>query len=222
MNPLQFGPNEDFDRYPRDPEGDLAALQRAAVDAVFVPRRDEIYPPGDSTRVRVGGVSEGLEGAHRPGHFEGVATVVAKLLGVVRPDRAYFGNKDAQQVAVVSRMVTDLALGAEIRACPTIREADGLALSSRNRYLQGADRRAAQVLSRALRRVNDAYLAGTRDFGELEKALTAELATEPAAKVDYAQLVDPATFRPPGLLAVLAVRFGNTRLIDNHLLGSPF
>ena len=222
VNPLQFGPREDFDRYPRDLAGDLAALAGPGVDAVYAPRLEEMYPPGDATRVRVRGLDEVLEGTFRPGHFEGVATVVAKLFGAVRPDRAYFGRKDAQQLALVSRMAADLALGVEVRGCPIVREPDGLALSSRNRYLEGRDREAATVLSRALRRANDAYLAGERDPASLRALLAAELGTEPGARVDYAEVVDPDGFRTPGRLAVLAVRFGATRLIDNHLLGDPF
>jgi pantoate--beta-alanine ligase len=150
-----------------------------------------------------------------------VATVVMKLFGAVRPDRAYFGRKDAQQVAVVSRLAADLATGIEIRACPTIREPDGLALSSRNRYLAPAERSAAVVLSRSLRRVNDAYLSGERDLGTLKQLLATEIAAEPLARPDYAELVDPEDFSRPGRLAVLAVRIGSTRLIDNHLLGEP-
>src|SRR5579859_3470012 len=176
VNPLQFGPDEDFDRYPRDLEGDLAALEGHGVDAVFVPRGQEMYLPGDVTRVRVEGIDQVLEGAFRPGHFEGVATVVSKLFWAVRPDRAYFGRKDAQQVAVITRMAADLATGIEIRPCPIVREPDGLALSSRNRYLDARHREAALVLSRALRRANDAYRAGTQDLSALRELLRTELA----------------------------------------------
>lgn len=221
VNPLQFGPDEDFDRYPRDLEGDLAALGGRGVDAVFAPRPSEMYPPGDVTRVRVGGIDSILEGAFRPGHFEGVATVVSKLFGAVRPDRAYFGRKDAQQAAVITRMAADLATGIEIRACPIVREPDGLALSSRNRYLDPRHREAALVLSRALRRANEAYRAGNHDLAALRDLLQSELATEPLARPDYAELVDPDHFERPGRLAVLAVHVGDTRLIDNHLLGEP-
>jgi pantoate--beta-alanine ligase len=221
VNPLQFGPQEDFERYPRDLQGDLAALEGHGVDAVFAPRRSEMYPPGDVTRVRVGGIDEILEGAFRPGHFEGVATVVSKLFWAVRPDRAYFGLKDAQQVAVVTRMARDLGTGIEVRVCPIVREPDGLALSSRNRYLDATHRKAGLILSRALRRANQAYLAGTRDLPALRELLTAELATEPLARPDYAELVDPDDFASAGRLALLAVRIGETRLIDNHLLGEP-
>jgi pantoate--beta-alanine ligase len=222
VNPLQFGPSEDFARYPRDLAADLAALAGHGADAVFAPRQEEMYPAGASTRVRVDGVGDVLEGAFRPGHFEGVATVVAKLLGAVQPDRAYFGRKDAQQVAVVSKMVEDLSLGVEIRPQPTVREPDGLALSSRNRYLGAAERTAGLSLSRALRKVNDAYLGGVRETAELRRVLEDELASEPLARPDYAELIDPADFSSPGRLAVVAVRIGGTRLIDNHLLGEPF
>src|SRR5437016_14494202 len=151
VNPIQFGPNEDFERYPRDPERDAVLLGEAGVDAIYEPPIAAMYPPGASTRVRVGGVAEPLEGAARPGHFEGVATVVTKLFAAVEPDRAYFGQKDAQQVAVVSRLARDLDLGVDIRVAPIVREPDGLALSSRNVYLDAAEREAATVLSKALR-----------------------------------------------------------------------
>ena len=222
VNPLQFGPSEDFARYPRDLDRDLAALDRLGVEVVFVPRLEEMYPAGATTRVRVGELDELLEGAHRPGHFEGVATVVTKLFWAARPDRAYFGQKDAQQAALVTRLAADLNTGISIRVCPIVREPDGLALSSRNVYLSGAERKAALVLSRALSRANDAYLAGEEDWARLRLILQQELGAEPLATVDYAELVDPLNFRPPGRLAVLAARFGSTRLIDNHLLGGRF
>ena len=222
VNPLQFGPAEDFERYPRDLEQDLRALDGLGVDAVFAPTVAEMYPPGATTRVRVAGLGEVLEGAHRPGHFEGVATVVSKLLWAARPDRAYFGQKDAQQAAVVSRLAADLGTGIAVRTCPIVREPDGLALSSRNAYLDPEARRAALILSRSLRVANDAYLAGEHDHSALRRLLQGELATEPLARPDYAELVDPDDFRTPGRLAVLAVNVGTTRLIDNHLLGGRF
>jgi pantoate--beta-alanine ligase len=181
-----------------------------------------MYPFGAKTRVRVGGLDEVLEGAHRPGHFEGVATVVTKLFWAVRPDRAYFGAKDAQQAAVVNRLASDLGTGIGIRVCPIVREADGLAVSSRNRYLDPAQRRAATVLSRALRLANDAFLSGQHDFGALARVLAEELASETLARPDYAELVDPDDFSSEGRLAVLAVRVGETRLLDNHRLGDTF
>jgi pantoate--beta-alanine ligase len=222
VNPLQFGPAEDFDRYPRDLEQDLRALDGLGVDAVFAPTVGEMYPPGATTRVRVAGLDEVLEGAHRPGHFEGVATVVSKLFWAARPDRAYFGQKDAQQAALVTRLAKDLGTGISVRTCPIVREADGLALSSRNAYLDREARQAALILSRSLRLANEAYLGGERDFAALHRLLQAELAGEPLARPDYAELVDPDDFRTPGRLALLAVKVGPTRLIDNHLLGDQF
>jgi pantoate--beta-alanine ligase len=216
VNPLQFGPAEDLASYPRDPEGDTELLLNAGVRAIYQPATEVMYPAGASTRVRVSGVAEPLEGRSRPGHFEGVATVVTKLLAAVEPDRAYFGQKDAQQVAVVKRLVCDLDLAVEVRVGPTVREADGLALSSRNAYLSPAERKAAVSLSAALRLASDAYKAGERDPAALRDVLLSRLAAEPLASVDYAEVVDPATFRPPGDLAVLAVQIGKTRLIDNH------
>jgi len=222
VNPLQFGPNEDLSRYPRPIEEDLELLRELQVDAVYTPSVADMYPEGATTRVVVGGVAEPLEGAARPGHFEGVATVVAKLFSAVRPDRAYFGQKDAQQVAVVKRMAADLDTGVEIVACPIVRDADGLAVSSRNVYLSPAERRAALSLSRALSAGAAAYGAGERDLAAIQERIRAVLAAEPLARIDYAELVDPATFRPAGTLAVLAARIGKTRLIDNHDVSKPF
>jgi pantoate--beta-alanine ligase len=222
VNPLQFGPGEDLARYPRPVERDLEVLRGLDVDAVYMPRVEDMYPVGASTRVVVGGVSEPMEGAARPGHFEGVATVVAKLLWAVDPDRAYFGQKDAQQVAVVRRLAADLDTGVEIVVCPTVRDADGLAVSSRNAYLSPAERTAALSLNRSLRSAAEAYTAGEHDPGRLRARIYEILAAEPLATVDYAELVDPATFQPPGTLAVLAVRIGKTRLIDNHDVTKPF
>ena len=222
VNPIQFGPNEDLDRYPRDWHGDLRRLEGAEVDAVYRPSTEEMYPAGASTRVHVSGVTDALEGAARPGHFEGVATVVTKLFAAVEPDRAYFGQKDAQQVAVVSRLASDLDLGVEVRVVPTVREPDGLALSSRNVYLNEAERKAAATISAALREAADAYAAGERDTVRLRARIAARLALEPLVQAEYAELVDPATFRKPGSLAVIAARVGKTRLIDNHDLTKPF
>jgi pantoate--beta-alanine ligase len=222
VNPLQFGAGEDFSRYPRDLERDADLLRRAGIDAIYRPAVDVMYPPGSSTRVQVAAVSEPLEGTARPGHFEGVATVVAKLFAAIEPDRAYFGQKDAQQVAVVKRMTRDLDIPVEICVCPTVREADGLALSSRNAYLNPKEREAAVCLSSALRLAAEAYSRGERRPEELRKVLRARLDAEPLASVDYAEVVDPETFRSPGLLAVVAVRIGKTRLIDNHELARSF
>jgi len=222
VNPIQFGPGEDFERYPRDPDHDAALFARAEVDAVYRPSTQAMYPSGASTRVHVGGVSEPLEGEARPGHFEGVATVVTKLFAAVEPDRAYFGQKDAQQAAVVKRLVSDLDLPVEIRIVPTVREPDGLALSSRNVYLTPDERRGAVALSSGLRAAAEAYAAGERRHNVLRAALLSRLDAEPLAQVEYAEIVDPETFLAPGRLAVLAVRFGKTRLIDNHDLGKAF
>ncbi|TMC38688.1 MAG: pantoate--beta-alanine ligase [Chloroflexi bacterium] len=222
VNPLQFGPNEDLDRYPRDWERDLKLLEEVEVDAIYRPAAEQMYRPDASTRVRVGGITESLEGVARPGHFEGVATVVAKLLAAVEPDRAYFGAKDAQQVAVVKRLVRDLDLGVEIEVVPTVREPDGLALSSRNAYLDPAERKAAATISSALREAAEAYASGERDTVRLRARLAARLALEPLVQPEYAELVDPATFEKPGTLAVIAARVGKTRLIDNHDLTEPF
>jgi pantoate--beta-alanine ligase len=226
VNPLQFGPGEDFARYPRDVARDADLLRRAGVDAIYRPAVDVMYPPGSSTRVHVSGVADPFEGAARPGHFEGVATVVTKLFTASEPDRAYFGQKDAQQVAVVRRLTRDLDLPVEICVCPTVREADGLALSSRNAYLNAQEREAAACLSSALRLAAEAYAKGERRPEELRKVLRARLDAEPLATVDYADVVDPETFRSPGSLAVVAARIGErsdrTRLIDNHDLSRSF
>jgi pantoate--beta-alanine ligase len=222
VNPLQFGPNEDFDRYPRDWERDLRLLEEAEVDAVYRPPVEAMYPPDATTRVHVSGVTDALEGAARPGHFEGVTTVVTKLFVAVEPDRAYFGQKDAQQVAVVKRLVADLDLGVEIRVVSTVREPDGLALSSRNVYLSPEQRKAALSISAALREAAQAYAAGERDQVRLRARIAARLALEPLVEPEYAELVDPATFHNPGTLAVIAARVGKTRLIDNHDLAEPF
>jgi pantoate--beta-alanine ligase len=222
VNPLQFGPEEDLEGYPTSPERDLNLLHKAGVAAVYMPSALVMYPPEASTRVVVRGVAEPLEGAARPGHFEGVSTVVAKLLNATEPNRAYFGQKDAQQVAVVKRLAADLDTGVEICVCPTVREADGLALSSRNAYLSPTERKAAVCLSAALRGAALAYGAGERRPDALRQVMLKILAAEPVAKVEYADQVDPLTFTPPGTLAVMAVRIGKTRLIDNHDLSQSF
>ena len=222
VNPIQFGPGEDFERYPRDPARDAEQLRQVGIDAVYRPTVAAMYPPGSSTRVHVAGVSEPLEGAARPGHFDGVATVVSKLFSAVEPDRAYFGQKDAQQVAVVKRLVRDLDLPVQIRVGPTVRESDGLALSSRNAYLSPEERQAAAALSSALRLATDAYAAGERSPEQLRKMLWTRLEAESLARIEYAEMVDPETFRSPGSLAVIAVRIGATRLIDNHDLSKEF
>src|SRR5579859_1258632 len=222
VNPIQFGPGEDLARYPRPIEDDLEMLRGMDVDAVYMPRVEDMYPPGATTRVLVGGVSEPLEGAARPGHFEGVATVVTKLFWAVEPDRAYFGQKDAQQVAVVKRLAADLDTGVEIVVCPIVREADGLAVSSRNAYLDPQERAAAVSMSRALRAASDAYRDGEWDPARLRVLMLDVLVREPLAALDYAEVVDPGNFSSPGTLALLAVRIGKTRLIDNHDLAQPY
>jgi pantoate--beta-alanine ligase len=226
VNPTQFAPNEDLARYPRDEERDLALLEREGVDAVFAPGVEEMYPEGLSTYVTVEGLTARLEGASRPTHFRGVTTVVAKLLNIVQPERAYFGQKDAQQLAVVRRMARDLDLPVEIVGMPIVREADGLAMSSRNVYLSPEERQAALVLSRALRLASELCAAGERDAGVLRARMRALIDEEPLARADYVSIADPETLaeldrvdRPA--LASLAARFGTTRLIDNTLLAPP-
>jgi pantoate--beta-alanine ligase len=222
VNPLQFGPEEDYARYPRDPAGDVAKLAGAGVHAIYMPSADRMYPPDSTTRVDTGPLGDILEGAHRPGHFEGVATVVAKLFNAVLPDRAYFGQKDAQQAAVVRRLARDLDFPVEVMVCPTVREPEGLALSSRNAYLSPEERRAATCLSAALRAAAEAWRGGERDPARLQAAMRRILDAEPLARADYAEAVDPSDFVSPGPLAVLAVHIGATRLIDNHDLRNPF
>lgn len=221
VNPAQFAPGEDLETYPRTPERDAELLEARGCDLLFRPGRDTIYPPGFSTWVDVQGPpAEGLEAAHRPGHFRGVATVVTILLDLVQPDVAVFGRKDAQQLAVVQRLVTDLSLPVRIVPGPTVREDDGLALSSRNAYLSPEERKAATVLSRALREARDALEAGERRGGEIRKRLRDVLRSAPRAEIDYAEVVDARSFLPveeiggPVVLP-LAVRIGATRLIDN-------
>ncbi len=226
VNPTQFGPNEDFERYPRDEAGDLAQCKAAGVDLVVIPSNEEIYPDGASTTVSVTAFADRLEGAHRPGHFDGVATVVAKLFNIVGPDRSYFGQKDAQQLLVIRRLVRDLVLPVEIVGCPIIRDEDGLALSSRNAYL-GADERAqALALSRGLRRAEAAWSEGERGAEELRRLVRGEIEAQPLADLEYVSLADPSTVdEREGVvegesLLSLACRFGGTRLIDNTVLGA--
>lgn len=226
VNPTQFGPNEDFSTYPRDPERDLALLQAAGCSLVWVPTVAEIYPSGFSTYITVEHVTEPLEGARRPGHFRGVATVVAKLFNVVQPTQAYFGQKDAQQTVVIRQMVRDLALPVEVVVAPTVRESDGLAMSSRNNYLTPQQRQAAPVLYRALNAAEICFHAGECSATTLRNAMLAELASEPLAEVDYVSAAHPLTLHElaevdaDGALLSLAVRIGRTRLIDNLLLAT--
>ena len=223
VNPTQFGESRDLELYPRDLPGDLAKLERAGVDLVFTPSAAEMYPPGADTRVEVGAIAHGLEGASRPGHFAGVATVVTKLFNVVQPARAYFGQKDAQQVAVIRRMVRDLDQPVEVVAAPTVREADGLAMSSRNVRLSPDERRAAPVLFRALSAAASLAGAGERSGERLREAVRRMVATEPSVALDYVSLADPETLAELDevdgpALASLAARLGEVRLIDNLLL----
>ncbi|HJZ48270.1 MAG TPA: pantoate--beta-alanine ligase [Roseiflexaceae bacterium] len=226
VNPAQFGPREDFSRYPRDLERDLRLLRQEQVDLAFVPSIAEIYPDGFSTFVDVRDVTEMLEGAARPGHFQGVATVVCKLFNIAQPTRAYFGQKDAQQAIVVRKMVRDLDLPLEVIVAPILREPDGLAMSSRNVYLSPEQRRAATVLYRALKVASERYAAGERDAEALRGAMRAVLDAEPLASAEYVSVAHPLTLREldsvgaTGALCSLAVRFGATRLIDNIVLGS--
>jgi pantoate--beta-alanine ligase len=223
VNPTQFGPNEDFNRYPRDLPRDLGMLESAGVDLVFVPPVEEMYPPGYSTYIEVEAITQPLEGAVRPGHFRGVATVVFKLLNIAGAERAYFGQKDAQQTVVVRRMVRDLNIPTEIVVVPTVREADGLAMSSRNAYLDQKERAAAPVLYRALGSALEAWRSGERDALALRERMRSVLAAEPLARVVYVSVADPLTLEelgqvPGEALVSLAVRIGRTRLIDNMLL----
>ncbi len=224
VNPRQFNESSDYTQYPRDEARDLAICEEEGVDLVFAPGVEEIYPPGFDTTVSVGAVARPLEGAARPGHFDGVATVVAILFGLVRADRAYFGQKDAQQVMVIRRMALDLAIGTEVVACPTVREPDGLALSSRNVHLTPAQRAAAPVLHRALVAARARWTAGERDAERIRSVMRDVLASVPEAEPEYVSVADAATLeeldRIEGpALASLAVRLGSTRLIDNELLG---
>jgi pantoate--beta-alanine ligase len=219
VNPTQFGPREDLAAYPRDLDRDRALLRDAGCDLLFAPAAAEMYPPGAATVVDVGAVAAPLEGERRPGHFRGVATVVLKLLNIAQPTRAYFGEKDAQQLAVIRRMTRDLAFGIEIVGHPIVREPDGLALSSRNVYLTPEERRDALVLSASLRAARAAIAAGERRADRLLELVRRELATGPG-EIDYAGLVDAESFAPIEFLdrrAVLpiVVRFGKTRLLDN-------
>jgi pantoate--beta-alanine ligase len=222
VNPTQFGPNEDFARYPRSFEADCAIAQAAGARVIFAPSVEEIYPEGAATLVEVEGLSDRLDGKSRPGHFRGVATVVAKLLIAAEPDHAFFGQKDGAQVAVLRRMVADLRLGTEVVVCPIVREPDGLALSSRNIYLNAVEREHALTLSRAIRRVEELVANGERNATTLLAAARAIFNAESAVRVDYIELVEWATLEPieiaaPGALFAVAAWVGATRLIDNTL-----
>jgi pantoate--beta-alanine ligase len=225
VNPTQFGPNEDLAAYPRDLERDLKLLEEAGVDLVWAPTPEVMYPPGYQTWVSVEEVTQPLEGSMRPGHFRGVATIVAKLFNAVQPDRAYFGQKDAQQVVVIRQMVRDLNFPLEIIVCPIVREADGLALSSRNTYLDAAQRQAATVLQRALQRAGQAFQAGEHDAEALRRIMTETIESEPLARLQYVSCADAGSLEElqgPVIgqaLLSMAVYIGKTRLIDNLLIG---
>ncbi|HXU49485.1 MAG TPA: pantoate--beta-alanine ligase [Candidatus Binatia bacterium] len=223
VNPTQFGPSEDLAKYPRPFETDCAALENLGVDYIFAPSADEMYPKGFSTAVSVNGIGDRLEGRSRPGHFRGVATVVLKLFEIVQPSLAFFGRKDAQQQALIRRMARDLDLDTQIVTCPIVREADGLALSSRNVYLKGDDRRAATILYCSLVALREQIDRGERNIGQLLATIQAVLASESAVVLDYADIVDAENFDKVmnlcgSCFAVLAAKVGATRLIDNALI----
>jgi len=220
VNPTQFGPNEDYDSYPRNIDKDLAVCLNAGANVVFNPEPSEIYFENKSTSVSVSNLTSVLCGAKRPGHFDGVCLVVSKLLNIVTPDKAYFGEKDAQQVAVLKRMVRDLNIDVEIVACPIIREEDGLAKSSRNNYLSKDERKAALILSKSLKLAKDSLKNGERNATKLKEVIKAELSKEPLAKIDYVEIVDSDSLEnveaiEKNVLIPIAVYIGKTRLIDN-------
>ncbi len=220
VNPTQFGPNEDFEKYPRNFERDSAMCEEAGADLIFHPSPQEIYPQSYMTYVEVNEITEKLCGASRPGHFKGVTTIVNKLFNLVEPDRAYFGQKDAQQVAVIEKMVKDLNMNLQIIPCPIIREGDGLAMSSRNTYLSQSERAAALILSKSLFKAEEEIKSGSRSKAQLMDMIVSNIKSEPLAEIDYIEIVDAKTFRAidtleGDILIALAVRFGKTRLIDN-------
>ncbi len=220
VNPTQFGPNEDYARYPRDVKGDAALCRREKADILFMPTAEAIYPEGHDTKVLVGRIGEVLEGALRPGHFSGVATVVAKLFQIVQPDVAFFGQKDYQQTVVIKRMTRDLNFPVKIIVCPTMREADGLAMSSRNRYLSAEERDASRVLFKALQKGRERIQEGEQDSAAIRDAMSVLIQEEPRAQIEYAAIAHPETLedvlRIEGpVVLLLAVRIGRTRLIDN-------
>jgi pantoate--beta-alanine ligase len=223
VNPKQFAPNEDFAKYPRTFEADCDLLRAEKVDILFAPAIDEMYPPGAATFVEVAEISDRLDGVSRPGHFRGVATVVTKLFNIVAPDRAFFGQKDAAQVAILRRTVRDLNFHLEIVVCPIVREPDGLAMSSRNRYLSADDRHRALVLSRALRHIEQQIATGITSAAALIATGLGVLAQQPSARLDYLRVVDPDTLQDipdisKGALVAIAAWIGSTRLIDNILI----
>ncbi len=223
VNPTQFGPQEDFDRYPRDEQGDRNKCESAGVDIIFMPSAVEMYPEKPVVFVVVEGISDILEGAVRPGHFRGVATVVAKLFNTVKPHKAFFGQKDYQQCAVIKRMVKGLDMDVEVVVMPTVREKDGLAMSSRNSYLGADERRAAAAIHRALSAAEQLVIAGVKEPGKLENKMRAILHEERGISIDYIEVADPESLAPlevvrEGIVILVAVRLGRTRLIDNLLI----
>lgn len=226
VNPTQFGPNEDFARYPRTPDADATLAANSGADALWAPLAEELYPPGESTRLSVGALGAVWEGAFRPGHFDGVATVVAKLLAATSADVLYLGEKDFQQTVVVRRLVRDLLHATEVCIVPTVREPDGLAMSSRNRYLSAEDRRAAAAISRALRSAAELVARGERDAEVVRRHLHDAIGAEPRVRLQYSGIVNPETLESVGALraparALVAAHVGVTRLIDNLLLVPP-
>ncbi len=225
VNPTQFGPNEDYERYPRDEARDRELLKAEGVDYLFLPSVEEMYPKGYSTFVEVEGLTEGLCGARRPGHFRGVVTVVTKLLNIVQPTRAYFGEKDYQQLQVIKRLVKDLNIPVEIVGCPIVREKDGLAMSSRNTYLSSEERESALSLYRGLKLAEELFEKGERNPEVIKERVREYILSHPhVKKIDYVEIVDPESLKPvnevkEGDVIALAVFVGNTRLIDNHRLG---
>ncbi|MFO8101110.1 MAG: pantoate--beta-alanine ligase [Dehalococcoidia bacterium] len=223
VNPAQFGPNEDYASYPRDTERDLALLEKEGTDIVFMPSPEEMYPPEASSWVDVEGITERLEGACRPGHFRGVTTIVAKLFNITEPHRAYFGQKDAQQALVIRKMVRDLNMNLEVVVAPTVREPDGLAMSSRNTYLSLQERQSALVLWKSLNLAKQLWSEGERETGKIRQEMVSLIESEPAARIDYVSIADTETLEEVDgisgpVLASLAVRIGKTRLIDNMIL----
>lgn len=222
VNPTQFGPNEDFEAYPRDIEKDSALCEDTGADLIFNPEPEEMYPDGFCTYTNITGLSDALCGKSRPIHFKGVCTVVSKLFNIVCPDRAYFGEKDAQQLAIIKRMVKDMNIPVEIKGCPIVREEDGLAKSSRNTYLNEKERKAALVLSKAIFAGRDMVNAGERDARRVVAAMTEIIESEPLAVIDYVEMVDMATMQnidvaEGNILCAIAVKIGKTRLIDNFI-----
>lgn len=226
VNPTQFGPNDDFEAYPRDEERDLAQLEAENTDVILMPQPSEMYPVDASSWVVVEGLTDGLEGAARPGHFRGVTTIVAKLFNIVEPTRSYFGQKDAQQALVIQKMAKDLNMNLEVIVCPTVREPDGLAMSSRNVYLNPDERRSALVLNESLKLAQQLFDDGERDAGLIKRKMREMIEREPKSEIDYISIADTSTLAEldrieDGALVSLVVKIGKPRLLDNVILGGP-